>query len=536
VTTYSFDGNNRLSSLVNPFSQRTTWVYDAIGRVATMTHGNLSVAEHDYDAAGRISAVRNLKSDRSVISIFTYSYDSIGNRLGVAEANGDLVTWSYDEAYQLTREQRSGDNAYDTTFTYDGVGNRLTQVSSGATTTYSYDVANELLTSEDASGVTTFSYDASGNTTGEIRANGDLVTYTWDIENHLTKIELPASVVNTVTLDGDGKRRTIEDSDGLRNIIWDAENILAEVDSGGSTVAQYTLAPEVYGSLVSQRRSGATSFHHFDALGSTNKLTDADEATLIEYLYRAFGGQTVLSGSSANRFTWVGRLGYYRQPDPDDYWVRARIPQPRTGRWLTTDPARLGINLYAMSGNSPLVLVDPNGLGVQGPCYVCGPKIESALSQTLWKIVSMFLHASKAEQKKACKALWTSINSIDVAELHAGGPKTANCPSEDECNLSVMVNGLCQRSASVNYVGVGIAGGLCGWSWYTWGAIISAYALTRGPSYQAAALDWAWVGYNWPTSWPRVTYMAGAGCRECTDNCPDPWFGVTWDGLSFSSA
>jgi len=361
LTSYSFDSRNLISWLVNPFAERTTWVYDAIGRVTTMTHGNASVAEHDYDTGGRLTAVRNLKSDRSVISVFTYSYDSIGNRTGVQEANGDLVTWSYDETYQLTREQRSGDNAYDTTFSYDGVGNRLTQVSSGATTTYAYDAANELTTSEDASGVTTFTYDSNGNTTGEIRPNADRVTYTWDIENHLTKIELPASVVNTVTLDGDGKRRTIEDSDGLRKLMWDLENILAETDSNNATVAVYTLAPEEYGELISQRRSGATAFHHFDGLGSTNKLTGADQASLIEYLYRAFGQHTVLSGSSPNRFTWVGQLGYYRQPDPDDYWVRARITS-RSGqgflssvslRWPDEHP-------YNYCDNDPVNWVDSN--------------------------------------------------------------------------------------------------------------------------------------------------------------------------------
>jgi hypothetical protein len=34
------------------------------------------------------------------------------------------VTWSYDNNYQLTRERRSGANAYDITYTYDPVGNR----------------------------------------------------------------------------------------------------------------------------------------------------------------------------------------------------------------------------------------------------------------------------------------------------------------------------------------------------------------------------------------------------------------------------
>ena len=66
-------------------------------------------------------------------------------------------------------------------------------------------------------------------------------------------------------------RRRIEDSAGLRNLLWDLENILVETDSGNGTVARYPLAPQLYGELVSQRRAGATSFHHFDALGSTSK-------------------------------------------------------------------------------------------------------------------------------------------------------------------------------------------------------------------------------------------------------------------------
>ena len=117
------------------------------------------------------------------------------------------------------------------------------------------------------------------------------------------------------------------------------------INDADATAAAYTLAPEAYGSLISQHRSGATSFHHFDALGSTERLTDNAATTLIQYLYRAFGQQSVLSGSSANRFTWVGKLGYYRQPDVSDYWVRARVLKPTLGRWLSRDPLVLRVML-----------------------------------------------------------------------------------------------------------------------------------------------------------------------------------------------
>ena len=360
-TTGSYDSRNVLSYLVNPQNERTTWQYDAARRVTTMTCGNGSLVEYDYDAAGRTTALRNLKSDRSVISILTYSYDDAGTRTGVQEANGDRATWSYDNSYQLTREQRSGANAYDVTYTYDGVANRLTKLEGGTTTTYSYDDANQLTVEYTPSQLTTYTYDANGNTT-VINAAGSLTTNTWDLENRNTKIQMPGAVVNTFTYDGDGSRRRIEDSAGLRNLIWDTRNILAELDNSNNTLAAYTLAPHGYGSLLSQRRSGATSYHHYDALGSTDRLTDAAQAAVITYLYRGFGQQSVLSGASANPFTWLGRMGYYRQADAGNYWVRARTYQPSVGRFLSLDPIGRGLNLYVYVNNRVIILVDPSGL------------------------------------------------------------------------------------------------------------------------------------------------------------------------------
>ena len=193
---------------------------------------------------------------------------------------------------------------------------------SGAATTYSYDAANQLNT-ETSAAVTTYTYDNNGNTT-IINAAGSLTTHTWDLENLTTKTQLPTGTVNTMTYDGDGVRRQLQDSGGVKNFVWDGQNLLLETDNSNTTSAAYTMAPQggVYpersewGNLVSQRRGGSTYVHLFDALGSTDRLTDSSQNVTVSYLYRGFGEQTVLSGSSANPFTWVGRLGYYRQTDP----------------------------------------------------------------------------------------------------------------------------------------------------------------------------------------------------------------------------
>jgi len=70
---------------------------------------------------------------------------------------------------------------------------------------------------------------------------------------------------------------------------------------------------------VSERRGSAIFFHHYDALGSTDRITNASQVQQVAYRYRAFGEQTVVSGSSPNRFTWVGQAGYCRQADTADY-------------------------------------------------------------------------------------------------------------------------------------------------------------------------------------------------------------------------
>ena len=72
---------------------------------------------------------------RSLISSFNYSYDNVGNRIGVVEGAGGKVSWSYDPTYQLINECRTVTYPYSTTYVYDPVGNRLVLNASGALTT-----------------------------------------------------------------------------------------------------------------------------------------------------------------------------------------------------------------------------------------------------------------------------------------------------------------------------------------------------------------------------------------------------------------
>ena len=103
---------------------------------------------HTFDVAGRETLLGNYSPSGTSLAVFTNTYDGVGNRLSVLELDGSRVTYAYDPSYQLTNEQRSGRTPYNTTFSYDGMGNRLVQNNTGVLTTSTFNAANELLTSQ----------------------------------------------------------------------------------------------------------------------------------------------------------------------------------------------------------------------------------------------------------------------------------------------------------------------------------------------------------------------------------------------------
>ena len=96
-----------------------------------MRLGNGTRATYTYDSADRLTRLVNIYPNGTTISSFGYKLDNVGNRTRVVESNGDVVTWTYDSAYQIKSERRSGANAYHNTFTYDNAGNKNIKNASG---------------------------------------------------------------------------------------------------------------------------------------------------------------------------------------------------------------------------------------------------------------------------------------------------------------------------------------------------------------------------------------------------------------------
>jgi RHS repeat-associated protein len=364
TSTYSFDSANRLTGLINGASERTTWAYDSASRLTTLTLANNATVTYSYDSASRTTGVRNAQSGGTAISGFVYTRDNVGNPTAVTLANGDLMTFTYDDNHRLTREQRSGANAYDITYSFDAVGNRTTKVTGGVTTTFTYNEGDQLTVQNAGGTLTTFSFDAAGNNT-VVNAAGTRTTYTWDMADRVAGIALSGGALITMAYSASGLRRQRQDGSGTVKYLWDGQVPLMETDGDGTTAAKYTSGTGVpagggYGPIVSQRRGNTSRFFHPNDLGTFDTLTDADAATTDTYILDAWGVQHAATGSTTNPFRYIGALGYYTEPDLGLHYVRARWLRPATGSWLSVDPVE-GEQRYGYAGGRATRRLDPSG-------------------------------------------------------------------------------------------------------------------------------------------------------------------------------
>ncbi|HLO31533.1 MAG TPA: SBBP repeat-containing protein, partial [Anaerolineales bacterium] len=259
------------------------------------------------------------------------------------------ITYDYDLLNRLTgAEYSTGD-----TYTYDAVGNRLTQDSTmgglSSTVSYGYDAAHQRMTS--VNGVT-YDWDANGN----LRSDG-VKTYTYDAANRLVAVsgqQFPVSYSYNglgdrlqETVDGQTTTFTMDYNTGLTQALSDGTNSY------------------IYGvDRIAQVNSGAEYFLG-DALGSVRQLTNANGTITYARAYDPYGVVTSSYGSSQSAY---GYTNEYTDSYIKLIYLRSRLYDPLTGRFTTKDtwqgdynrPTSYNAWLYAYA--NPINLSDPSGL------------------------------------------------------------------------------------------------------------------------------------------------------------------------------
>ncbi len=163
-------------------------------------------------------------------------------------------------------------------------------------------------------------------------------------------------------------------SSGTVYYVGDGENVLIETDANLITQAHYTDFPGMWGGLNSVRRGGVSSFYGFDQQSNTRILASMNGNVTDDYLYKAFGEELAVSGSTINSLRFGGQVGYWRD-EAERLYVRRRVLRVDQGRWISREP--IGFdggdwNLYRYSINTPIDMVDPSGMqaysGYRKPC------------------------------------------------------------------------------------------------------------------------------------------------------------------------
>ncbi|MEW5938462.1 MAG: RHS repeat-associated core domain-containing protein [Chloroflexota bacterium] len=251
------------------------------------------------------------------------------------------ITYAYDPLQRLTSADYSTGEYYH--YTYDSVGNRLTETTNEDWKTYVYDSANRLTS---ANGVT-YTFDANGNL-----LNDGTNVYAYDSANRLTSAT-GSSGSFTYNYNGLGDR-----------LVQNGTHYLLDLNSGLTQVLTDNSHTYIYGLGRIAQIGEKTEYFLGDALGSVRQLTDSDGVITLTKSYAPYGEVIASAGAGQTSYGFTGET-----TDANGLvYLRARYYAPGQGRFLSRDtwsgifrrPASL--NRFSYTEANPVNNTDPTGL------------------------------------------------------------------------------------------------------------------------------------------------------------------------------
>jgi RHS repeat-associated protein len=302
VTSYGYDGLSNTTTITSPDTGTTGNTYDAAGNILTSTDARSKVATYNYDALNRTTTI----SYTGGASI-GYTYDTGSNGIGHLTQMVDpagTTTWSYDQfGNVLTRSQTTGALTLTTTYTYDA-DKRLSTIKypSTKTLTYAYDSSGRI--SGITGGVTSITYFPFGMAKQWTEPNSSTFVRGFDQDGRITSVTLNSTTTNvqTITYDNSGNITGLTET-GLSNKTYgyDADNRLTSFFNG-TTTTSYTYDPN--GNRTTMALSGTTTYTYS---GSSNQLTSLTGTTTANFGYDALGN-TTSDGTNVWSYDARGRM------------------------------------------------------------------------------------------------------------------------------------------------------------------------------------------------------------------------------------
>lgn len=164
LSTYGFDPNGNLLSIVDPNSLTVTRTYDALDRLKSVTEPGSATTLLSYDVLDQVGAFTDPRSLQTI-----YTRNALGEQTQLTSPDTGTRSAVYDA---VGNEQSSTDARGETrTSTYDALDNPLTTTYSDQVVSRTYHTGSygkgRLTRIDDATGFTTWAWDIKGRLTGQ---------------------------------------------------------------------------------------------------------------------------------------------------------------------------------------------------------------------------------------------------------------------------------------------------------------------------------------------------------------------------------
>jgi len=380
---YELSGAQTYALFGSPSGQGVTNTYDGFGRLkstSTNMAGFSRTIQHLYDLDG----------DRTSITFpdnnyFTYQYDGLDRLSGIVENVGPSIVGQTYRPNGTRWTQNRG--TVGTTYNFDPVErpqswiDNLLGSAPDITTTLSYNAANQVTsrtidndtyafvsykngtTAYAPNGLNQYTTGSGGNLgydlNGNLTSNGPII-YTYDVENRLLTAS-GGGYSATLTYDPLGRVFQVVGGGKTTQFLYDGDELVAEFSETGALRARYVHGPQSDNPLIwydgssvsaATRRSLQANYQ-----GSIQSIADASGDAVTLNRYDEYG---VPGDGNLGRFQYTGQAWL---PEVGVYYYKARLYDPRLGRFLQTDSVGYqdDLNLYAYVGNDPLDKADPTG-------------------------------------------------------------------------------------------------------------------------------------------------------------------------------